>query len=125
MSGEVSSADLELGVQGIMSLMEPSYPEGRTSNAESMRRLLFAAAVALVHASGTVDDRERNVFEQFFGANSLGDKLNIERTIATLEDRAATVLENTTGPAYASHPRPLRVGQSRRPCGSNRVRSTT
>ena len=96
MSGEVSSADLELGVQGIMSLMEPSYLEGRTSNAESMRRLLLAAAVALVHASGTVDDRERNVFEQFFGANSLSDKLNIERTIATLEDRATTVLENTT-----------------------------
>ena len=61
-----------------------------------MRRLLFAAAVALVHASGTVDDRERIVFEQFFGANSLGDKLNIERTIATLEGRATTVLENTT-----------------------------
>jgi hypothetical protein len=41
-SGE-SIAQLEMGVQKLMSLMEPSYLEAKTGAAEAMRRLLFAA----------------------------------------------------------------------------------
>jgi hypothetical protein len=46
--------ELDLGVEKLMSLMEPSYLEGKTDVAETMRRLLFAAAVAVADASNGI-----------------------------------------------------------------------
>ncbi|MDP6472600.1 MAG: M48 family metallopeptidase [Pseudomonadales bacterium] len=90
--------DLEVGIQGLMSLMEPSYLEGRTDTAESMRRLLFAGAIAVACASGEISDKEIEVFEQFFGERSFSDKLDIEKIQAELDDRIRQTCESTSPP---------------------------
>ena len=79
--------ELEVAVQSLMSLMEPSYLEGRTSAAEAMRRALFAAAIAVAAASGEISEEEIEVFERFFGTGAFSEKLNVEQLKAELPAR--------------------------------------
>ena len=90
--------DLDLGVENLMSLMEPSYLEGKTDNAEAMRRLLFAGAIAVANASDGISTEEIAVFEQFFGTDSYNYKLNIEQLENEVPDRIAQVNEQTSLP---------------------------
>ena len=78
---------LDVGVQRLMSLMEPSYLEARTETAIAMRRLLFSASIAVADAEGGIDASEIAVFEKFFGKGEFGKDLNIERILRTLPDR--------------------------------------
>ena len=75
----ISVNDLEVSVQQLMGLMEPSYIEGRTDLAEAMRRLLFAGAIAVASASAGISEKEIEVFESFFGKGSLNENLNVEK----------------------------------------------
>lgn len=84
-----SKAKLEVAVQGLMSLMEPSYIEGRTDKAEAMRRLLFSGAIAVAHAKDGISEEEIAVFEKFFGEGAFSDSLDVEKVIAQLPARAA------------------------------------
>ncbi len=88
--------DLETRVQVLMTMMEPSYLEGRTDTAESMRRLLFASAIAVANASGGISEQEIAVFEKFFGERSFNDDLNIDKLAATLADRISQTKAVTT-----------------------------
>ena len=93
-----STDDLEVGVQGLMSLMEPSYLEGRTDIAETMRRLLFAAAIVVAVTSGGISEAEIEVFEEFFGKRSFSDKLDIDKIGAELPDRIEQAKAQTSLP---------------------------
>ena len=62
-----STDDLEVGVQGLMSLMEPSYLEGRTDIAETMRRLLFAAAIVVAATSAGISEAEIEAYLKEIG----------------------------------------------------------
>ncbi|MEM7277956.1 MAG: TerB family tellurite resistance protein, partial [Pseudomonadota bacterium] len=84
---------LEVEVQSLMSLMEPSYLEGRTKTSEAMRRALFAAAMAVAAADGTISDSEKKVFEQFFGSGTLTDSLSVDKLREELPGRLALVKE--------------------------------
>lgn len=75
----LSAEELENAVQRLMSVMEPSYLDGRTPAAEAMRRLLFAGAVLVASASGGIDEREIERFETFFGKGTFSDTLDLER----------------------------------------------
>ena len=86
-SNGTSVNELDMGVEGLMSLMEPSYIEGKTDAAEAMRRLLFAGAISVADASHGISDEERQVFEEFFGRNTLSDKLDIDKIKTELDDR--------------------------------------
>jgi len=89
--------ELEAGVQVLMTIMEPSYLDGRTDDAENMRRLLFAAALSVANANGEISDKEIAVFEKFFGKRTFSEELNLERLEADLQDRIAQVkLTSTT-----------------------------
>lgn len=85
--GDTTIHQLDMGVESLMSLMEPSYLAGRTDAAEAMRRLLFAGAIAVADASNGISDEEKAVFEEFFGDNSLTEKLDIDKLKAELPDR--------------------------------------
>lgn len=94
-----SVEDLELSVQGVMSLMEPSYLEGRTETAEAMRRLLFAGALLVANADGEIGEEEIDVFNQFFGKDAFdADKLNIDALRAELPGRIESVKERASTP---------------------------
>ena len=88
--------ELEAGVQVLMTMMEPSYLEGRTDSAEAMRRLLFAAAVSVANADNKISDKEVAVFEKFFGERSFSDELNLEKLTADLPDRISQTKSQTT-----------------------------
>ena len=85
--GGDSVEQLDVGVQRLMSLMEPSYLEARTDTAIAMRRLLFSAAIAVANAENGISESEIEVFEKFFGKGEFGKDLNIERILQALPDR--------------------------------------
>ena len=91
-----SIEELEAGVQVLMTIMEPSYLEGRTDDAENMRRLLFAAALSVANANGDISDKEIAVFEKFFGKRSFSEDLNLEKLAADLQDRIKQVKATST-----------------------------
>jgi len=88
--------ELEAGVQVLMTMMEPSYLEGRTDIAENMRRLLFAGAIAVANANGDITDNEIAVFEKFFGPRTFSTDLDIDKLIDGLPSRIAQVQSTTT-----------------------------
>lgn len=95
-SGGSSVDDMDVGVQRLMSLMEPNYLEARTDTAIAMRHLLFAGAVAIISASGDVAEQELEVFEQFFDKGDYSDKLNVERIRQELPSRIERVVQQAT-----------------------------
>ncbi len=96
--GGSSLNDMDLDVENLMSLMEPSYLEGKTDTAETMRRFLFAAAIAVADASDGISDAEIKVFEDFFGSRAFSDKLDTDKLKAEVADRARQTKEVTTVP---------------------------
>lgn len=90
-AGGSSVNELEVGVQTLMALMEPSYMEGRTKTAESMRRLLFAGALVVANADGRISEEEIAIFEKFFGDNAFSDALDIDKLEGELPGRIAAV----------------------------------
>jgi len=89
--GQSSVEELEVKVQSLMSLMEPSYLQAKTDEAEIMRRFLLSGAVAVANANGDISKREIEAFENFFGKGAFSDKLNVEGIVDRLERRAADV----------------------------------
>ena len=95
-SGGDSIEEMDIGVQRVMSLMEPSYLDGRTDSAIAMRHLLFAGAVVVASANGEVTKKEIEVFEKFFEKGDFSDKLNVDRLKEELPSRISRVCEQTT-----------------------------
>ena len=89
--GGTSVEDMDVGVQGLMSMMEPNYLDARTDVAIAMRHLLFAGAVLVAHANGEVSEEEIEVFEDFFEKGEFSDKLNINRLREDLPARIERV----------------------------------
>ncbi len=94
--GGSSVADLEVGVQRTMSMMEPNYIDARTDAAQSMRRVLFAGAIAVSDASGGISKKEIATFEKFFGKGKFKSGLNIERIKEELAQRISKCNELTS-----------------------------
>ncbi|MEM7361195.1 MAG: M48 family metallopeptidase [Pseudomonadota bacterium] len=96
--GASSKADLEVGVQSVLSLMEPSYLEAKTDTAESMRRLLFAGLIAVADATNGITEAELEVFANFFGKYAFSEKLDISKIKETVDDRAEEVKKKASEP---------------------------
>jgi hypothetical protein len=94
--GGTARVDLEVAVQGLMSMMEPSYIESKTEEAAYMRRLLFAGAIAVANASAGISDKEVKAFESFFGPGEFSRNLDIDRLIEDLPKRAEKAKDNTS-----------------------------
>lgn len=88
--------DLEIAVQGLMSLMEPSYIEGKTVTATTMRRLLYTGSIAVANASGGIEEKEVKLFESFFGEGEFTRGFDIDRLIADLPNRIENVKKNAS-----------------------------
>ena len=82
---------VEVRVLELMALMEPSYLQVRADWAEAMRRLLFAAGVAVAEASGGVSTEERAALEKLLGPGSIPRELESERLEADLPRRISRV----------------------------------
>lgn len=89
--GADSKTALEVGVQSLLSMMEPSYLEAKTDTAEAMRRLLLAGLIAVADASNGISKTEKAVFEKFFGKYAFSDKLDVDKVKDTLDTRIKEV----------------------------------
>lgn len=101
--GGAAVSTLEARVQTLMAIMEPSYLEEKSDDAETARRLLFAGSIAVANASHGISDEEVAVFEKFFGEHSFTDKLDIDAIIASLDERVEAALDTV------SHSRRIQV----------------
>lgn len=95
-SGKESKHSLEMGVQSILSIMEPSYLEAKTDTAEAMRRLLFSGLIAVANASGGISKEEIEIFTSYFGNYAFSEKLDVEKTILTLGRRIEEVIKKAS-----------------------------
>jgi len=94
--GEGSKVDLEVGVQAVMSLMEPSYLEAKTDTAEAMRRLLFAGLIAVADAENGITEAELEIFAKYFGKYAFNDKLDLGKVKGTIKSRIAEVKDKAS-----------------------------
>ena len=92
----ISVNEMDVGVQRLMSLMEPSYLEARSDAAIAMRNLLFAAGVVVADMSDGISDVEIDVFERYFEAGDINDKLNIDRIREQLPQRVQRARDQAT-----------------------------
>ena len=94
--GGMEKAKLEIGVQGIMGMMDPDYLEGRTDVAKIMRALFIAAAIAVAAASDDISEEEEAVLKEFLGEGFSLDRLNIQKLIEALPKRIQLVREHAS-----------------------------
>lgn len=91
-----AKADLELGVQGLMGVMEPDYLLGKTDTAKVVRLLFMAGAVAIANARDDISEEEEKLLKEFIGDDFSLDALNIEKLIDTLPKRMQSVKEKAS-----------------------------
>ena len=70
-----------------MSLMKPSYLQEDSHESETMRRVLFAGAIAVADAVGGISAEEIKAIESFFGPEAVNSSLDIKRLKADLNPR--------------------------------------
>ena len=88
--------ELDVGVQRLMSLMEPSYLDAKTDAAIAMRHLLFAGSIVVANAENGISEKEIEAFEQFFDKGEYSDRLNPKRIEEELPQRIQRAKENCT-----------------------------
>lgn len=89
--GGLSRLDLEMQVQELVTLMDPSYLQDRSDVAEAMRRLLFAGGVAVATASGSVTAESVKALERLLGVGSVPSALKPDVIRADLPSRIDAV----------------------------------
>ncbi len=94
----VNVETLELGVEGIMTLMEPSYLESKSDASLAMRHLLFAGCLLVANANGEISKEEIEIFEKFFGKYKYREDFNLEKLREELPKRVDQVVKYNTLP---------------------------
>jgi len=85
------TADAE--ISDLLAVMEPRYTIEHTEQAEAMRRLLFAAGIAIAAATGEVDVAERAALERMLGPGAIPERPDIASVREVLDLRMARVRE--------------------------------
>lgn len=85
------AADAE--ISDLLAVMEPRYTVEHTEQAEAMRRLLFAAGIAIAAATGEVDVAERAALERMLGPGAVPMTPDIGALRGVLGERMARVRE--------------------------------
>lgn len=78
LAGGMNRTELERKCHDLMDKMSPGYLDEKTEVAETMRRVLFAAGLGLIHCSGTVKEEEIAAFDSLFGEGSYSEDLDFE-----------------------------------------------
>ena len=94
--GGIGKAELEIGVQGMMGLMEPNYLEGHTEVAKIMGQLFIAGAIAVANARDGIGEEEKAILKEFMGEGFSLDVLNIDKLIDTLPKRIGSVKQHAS-----------------------------
>jgi len=95
-AGGTPMAVVEREVLDLMGVMEPGYLQEDSPEAESMRRVLFAAGLVVASSYEGVSSEERDTLESLLGPGSVPRELAIERVREVLPRRLDTVREGAT-----------------------------
>lgn len=87
--GGQSLSNVELSVHGFMALMEANYLEEESDEAETMRRVLFAAGVLVAAAGGEPSKPELDALIEKLGHGRVPTTLNIDALRNALAQRIA------------------------------------
>lgn len=82
---------VEVDVEDLMALMEPSYLNEDSAGAEAMRRLLFAAGAVVAAADGAVSPEEIRALSELLGPGKVPTTLNAELLREHMPDRIQAV----------------------------------
>ena len=85
--GALKIEDAEAIVERDLELMEPSYLEEKTPNAERMRRVLFLAGMVVSHADGQVHEKETRALTALLGTDALWRPPPLDALRAELEHK--------------------------------------
>ncbi|TPV94493.1 MAG: hypothetical protein B7733_14995 [Myxococcales bacterium FL481] len=94
--GGLSLADLELRVEELLAVMEVGYLKASTDEAKAMRRLLLAAGMLIITASGGIDEREAEALDELLGDGTVTKKLDVAALQGDLGARIDAVVALTT-----------------------------
>lgn len=87
---------LELRVEELLTVMEVGYLKATTDEAKAMRRLLLAAGMMIVAASGGIEDKEAEALDGLLGDGTVSRKLDLDALRADLDERIDDVVALTT-----------------------------
>ena len=91
--GGTPMSEVEEQVQDLMDLMDPSYLQDRSDEAEVMRRLLFAGGILLAAADGEVSQETLDELEELLGVGSVPSEVNPPAILEVLDRRVKAVRE--------------------------------
>lgn len=108
-AGGAPKNELELGIEGLMALMEPSYLEAKTDAAKSMRNCLFAASLLIANADENISEQEIAVFHDFFGQYKYSEDFDLVKLEKELPSRCEQVNNSNSIPKRMQLVRDLAV----------------
>jgi uncharacterized tellurite resistance protein B-like protein len=88
--------DAEAIVERDLELMEPSYLEEKTAEAELMRRLLFLGGMAVAHADGQVHEKETRALTALLGTDAMFAPPAIDAIKQELETKVLEAKQKTS-----------------------------
>ena len=89
----MSVEQLEAEVHELMTIMDPSYLQSKTDNAEAMRRLLFAGGMLIAGADGDIARPELDMVTELLGPGSVPADVNLDAIRETLAQRITDVVQ--------------------------------
>lgn len=92
---EGAEEELERQTAELLSLMDPSYTEGKTNADRAMRRVLLAGGMLVAAAAGGIDTREAAALDELLGEGTVSDKLSVEALREDLPSRLRDLRETT------------------------------
>lgn len=95
--GGIGLAELERRVHGFLELMEASYLKEDTTEAEVMRRVLFAGGVVLAGADGEVSRAELDHLNSLLGPGVVPEQPNLDALTADLPKRLSRLKAEVRG----------------------------
>ena len=92
----IKADDAEAIVERDLELMEPSYLEEKTSQAELMRRVLFLAGMTVAHANNELHDKEIKALTALLGVDAMYAPPGIDAIKTELDSKLAMALKEAS-----------------------------
>ncbi len=94
LTGALKIEDAEAIVERDLELMEPSYLEEKTPQADLMRRVLFLAGMAVAHANGELHEKELKALTALLGVDAMYKPPAREQIESELDKKLDEALED-------------------------------
>lgn len=95
-SSALKIEDAEAIVERDLELMEPSYLEEKTPQAELMRRVLFLAGMVVAHANNEVHEKETKALTALLGVDAMWSPPPVDKIRSELDEKLVQAKNETS-----------------------------